>query len=175
MKVCSHFYWVSLWAFCHLLLHKSTAPFLTSSPFPPPSGASEGFWTRPWPHRFKKWLQNGAKWQPWFDIFWLLDLELLLSRVSLCSPFPPRFQLFRMSIIYSKITPGPGSVCLCVCTHGSALEWAMFFLIRDNQWRYEGTAVQPWLTRHFCNLGNVFRPVYLSPGQGQAWPKEPLI
>ena len=88
-KVCSHFYWVSLWAFCHLLLYKSTAPFPTS-PFPPLSGASEGFWTRPWPGRFKRWLQSGAKWQPWFDIFLASGPGAPLEQSKFVLTFPPK-------------------------------------------------------------------------------------
>lgn len=95
--------------------------------------------------------------------------------VSLCSPFSPSVQPFRMSIIYSKTTVGPGSVCLYVHTQDSTLAWAMFFLIRNSQGHSEGAAVRPCLTRWCCNLGTVFRPVYLTPGQGQAWPGEPLI
>lgn len=162
--------------------HFDICSFINPPPLlwlPPPFLLFPEFQRTPEPALDQVGSKSGSKVVPndslGLTYFLLMDLELPLSGVSLCSPFPPVSQPLSMSIICSKTTPGPGSVCLYVCTQGSTLEWAMFFLIGDNQGRCEGTAVQPCLTCQCCNLGNVFGPVYLSPGQGQAWPMEPLI
>lgn len=139
-------YAFSLWAFRHLLLHKPISPILAPSfslhcnatLFPELQRSPEPALHQVGSKGGSKVVPNGS---PGFTYSWLRKPEAPLEQGKFALTFFPMFQPFRMSIIYSKTTLGPGSVCLHVCTHGSVLEDAVCFLIRYNQGRWEGTAV----------------------------------